>query len=159
MHFLLRSYVHFWNQYEKTDFFMPHSTYSKKKNVHLLEETMNFLRAEKVKNGRNRSKFQKTVFYKQILDFQCPSNILCHTSNLWNFIKITGSYPACYLTELSSIKRWAVANSRREYTSWYDAKYGDKVRVKVSIGTGTVVISGHAGWSGAVGAMCHEWRG
>ncbi len=30
VHFLLRSYVHFWNQYEKPDFFMTHSTYSKK---------------------------------------------------------------------------------------------------------------------------------
>ncbi len=42
VHFLLRSYAHFWNQYEKTDFFMPHSTYSKKKIFHLLEGTMNF---------------------------------------------------------------------------------------------------------------------
>jgi hypothetical protein len=50
------------------------------KSSHLLEGTMNL--TEKVKNGRNRSKFRKTVFYKQILDFHCPSKILCHTSKL-----------------------------------------------------------------------------
>jgi hypothetical protein len=27
LHFLLRSYVHFWNQYEKTDLFISYSTY------------------------------------------------------------------------------------------------------------------------------------
>jgi hypothetical protein len=44
VHFLLRSsYVHFLNQCEKTDFLMPHSTYSKKKSFHLLEGTMNFV--------------------------------------------------------------------------------------------------------------------
>jgi hypothetical protein len=32
----------------------------------------------------------KNGFYKQILDFHCPSKILCHTSILWNFVKITG---------------------------------------------------------------------
>ena len=37
-----------------------------------------FLELKKVKNGRNHSKFRKTVFYKQILDFHCPSKILCH---------------------------------------------------------------------------------
>jgi len=42
--------------------------------------TMNFFE-ENVKHGRNRSKFQKTVFYKQILDFHCPYKILYHTSN------------------------------------------------------------------------------
>ncbi len=26
-------------------------------------------------------------YYKQILDFHCPSKNLCHTSNLWNFSK------------------------------------------------------------------------
>jgi hypothetical protein len=26
VHFLPRSYVHFWNQYEKTDFLIPYST-------------------------------------------------------------------------------------------------------------------------------------
>ncbi len=56
---------------------------------------------KKVKNRRNRLKFRKTVFYKQILDFQCPSKILCHTSNLWNFVKITGPY----CTPLSSVTR------------------------------------------------------
>ncbi len=36
VHFLLRSYVHFKNQFKKTDFLTPHSTQSKKKSFHLL---------------------------------------------------------------------------------------------------------------------------
>jgi hypothetical protein len=44
VHFLLRSYVHFRNQYDKTDFLIPHSTYSKKKSFYLLEGTMNFFK-------------------------------------------------------------------------------------------------------------------
>ena len=55
----------------------------KEKSFHLLGQ-WTFLRTKKVKNGRNHSKLRKTVFYKQILDFHCPSKILCHTSNLWN---------------------------------------------------------------------------
>jgi hypothetical protein len=31
-------------------------------------------------------------FFKQILDFHCPSKILCHTSKFCNFVKITGPY-------------------------------------------------------------------
>ncbi len=38
-HILLGSYVHFWNQYVKTDFFISHSMYSKKKSFHLLKGT------------------------------------------------------------------------------------------------------------------------
>jgi hypothetical protein len=30
------------------------------------------------------------VFYNQILDFKLPFQTLCHTSNLGNFVKITG---------------------------------------------------------------------
>jgi len=32
----------------------------------------------------------ETVFYIQILDFNCPSKILCQTSKLSDFVKITG---------------------------------------------------------------------
>jgi hypothetical protein len=49
----------------------------------------------KGQNGRNRSLFRKTVFYKQILDFYCPFKILCDTSKLLDFVKITG--PHCRL--------------------------------------------------------------
>ncbi len=59
-------------------------------DAQMSDGTMNSFKTEKVKNGRNRSKFRKTVFYKQILDFHCPSKILCHTPKLWNFVKITG---------------------------------------------------------------------
>ncbi len=44
--FLQRSYVHFRNQYEKTDFLIPHSTWSKKKSFHL---SVNFLWTKKSK--------------------------------------------------------------------------------------------------------------
>ncbi len=37
VHFLLRSYVQFWNQDEKTDFLMPHSSYSKNKSSGFFE--------------------------------------------------------------------------------------------------------------------------
>ncbi len=56
MHFLLRSYVHFWNQYEKTDFFIPHLTYSKKKSFHLIEVTLDLfenLKGQKWKKPLN----------------------------------------------------------------------------------------------------------
>jgi hypothetical protein len=36
------------------------------------------------------------LFYKQILDFQCPSKILNHTSKLLNFVKITGPYSGSF---------------------------------------------------------------
>ncbi len=68
---------------------MPGSTYSKERSFHLLEGIMNLFESFKGQNGRNHSIFQKTVFYKQILDFHCPSKILCQTSKLWNFVKIT----------------------------------------------------------------------
>ncbi len=64
--------------------------FKEKKFSSLRRDNELFLELKKVKNGRNRSKFRKTVFYKQILDFHCPSKILCYTSNLWNFVKITG---------------------------------------------------------------------
>jgi hypothetical protein len=40
VHFFLRSNVHFCNQYKKSDFLVPHSTYSKEKSVRLTEESM-----------------------------------------------------------------------------------------------------------------------
>jgi hypothetical protein len=58
------------------------ATFKENKFLTLIRDSGFFLRTEKVKNGRNHSKFRKTVFYKQILDFHCPSKILCHTSNL-----------------------------------------------------------------------------
>ncbi len=30
----------------------------------------------------------------RMVSFYCPSKILCHTSNLWNFVNITGPYSA-----------------------------------------------------------------
>jgi hypothetical protein len=71
---------------------MAHSTYSKKKSFHVWEGTMNFFENWKVKNGRNCSKFRKTVFYKHILDFHFPSKIfMSHIEIIYgNFVKITG---------------------------------------------------------------------
>jgi hypothetical protein len=70
----------------------PFDLFKEKKSFQLLEVTMHFLRTQKVKIGRNRSKFRKTVFHKQIIDIHCPSKILCHTSKLLNFLKITRPY-------------------------------------------------------------------
>ncbi len=53
----------------KDGFFDAHSTYSKKKIFISLKGQWTFLRAEKGQKWKNRSKFRKTVFYKQILDF------------------------------------------------------------------------------------------
>jgi hypothetical protein len=53
----------------------------KEKSFHLLEGTMNFF--EKGKKWKKPLKISKnSFFYKQFLDFQCPSKILCDTSNL-----------------------------------------------------------------------------
>jgi hypothetical protein len=52
---------------------------------------MNFFESWKMsKMEETTQNFEKRFFYKQILDVQFPSKILCHTSNLWNFVKITG---------------------------------------------------------------------
>ncbi len=68
----------------------------KKKSFHLLERTMNFFESwKRSKMEETAQNFEKRFFYKQILDFHCPSKILCHTSNLWNFVKITGPYYTC----------------------------------------------------------------
>jgi hypothetical protein len=73
-------------------FWYPIRPNQRKKFLITWKRQWNFLRTEKVKNGRNRSKFRRTVFDKQILDFNCPLKILCHTSKLRNFVKITGPY-------------------------------------------------------------------
>ncbi len=57
---------------------------------------MNFFESWKGQKWKKPLKISKNGFYKQILDLQCPSKILCHTSNLWNFVKITGPYCALY---------------------------------------------------------------
>ncbi len=53
--------------------------FQRKKFSSLRRDTELFWELKKVKNGRNCSKCRKTVFYKQILDFHCPSKILWHT--------------------------------------------------------------------------------
>ncbi len=87
-------------KYEKTD--APFDLFKEKKFSSLGRDNELFWELKKVKNGRNRSKFRKTVFYKQSLDFQCPSKILCHTSNLWNFVKITGPYCTTWILIVAS---------------------------------------------------------
>ncbi len=66
-------------------FWCPIRPTQRKKFSSLRRDNELFWELKRVKNGRNRSKFRKTVFYKQILDFHCPSKILCNTSNVWNF--------------------------------------------------------------------------
>jgi hypothetical protein len=68
---------------QKDGFFdAPFDLFKEKKFSSLRRDNELFKELKKVKNGRNRSKFRKTVFYKQTLDFHCPSKILCYTSNL-----------------------------------------------------------------------------
>jgi hypothetical protein len=72
--------VHYRNQYEKIDYLIPYSIYSKKR-FHLLEGTMNlFGNFKRSKMEETVQYFEKRFFYKQILDFHCLSKILCHTS-------------------------------------------------------------------------------
>ncbi len=98
MHFLLRSFIYIFEiSMKRRIFWCPIRLFKEKKFSSLRRDNKLFWELKKVKNGRNRSKFWKTVFYKQILDFHCPSKILCHTSNLWNFVKITGRYPPTLL--------------------------------------------------------------
>jgi hypothetical protein len=72
---------------------MPHSTYSKKKKFSSCRRDNDLFRElKRSKLEETAQNFEKRFFYKQILDFYCPSKILCHTSKLRNFVKITGPY-------------------------------------------------------------------
>ena len=63
---LLRSNLHFWNWYEKTDFFMPRSPYLKKKKFSSLRrDNEYFSRTWKVKSARNRSIYRRKNFLKR----------------------------------------------------------------------------------------------
>jgi len=57
----------------------------KEKSFHLLEGTVNIFGNLKGQNGQNCSIFRTTVFYKQILDFHCPSKILFNTLQSMKF--------------------------------------------------------------------------
>jgi hypothetical protein len=57
------------------------------KTFHLRERTMKLFENLKVKYARNQSIFRKTFFYKQVLYFHRPFEIICHTSKLLNLIK------------------------------------------------------------------------
>ena len=71
-------------------FFIPHSTYSKKKSFHLILGsvcTFYELKSPKWKQPLNIS---ENVFYKQVLEFHCPSKFLCQTSgrqNHWSLLE------------------------------------------------------------------------
>ncbi len=92
VHFLLRTNVHFWNQYTITDFFYAPFDLSKEKSFHLTEEPMcTFYELKKVQNASNYSLFRKTFFYEQVLDFHRSNKILCQTSerqNHWSLLNI-----------------------------------------------------------------------
>ncbi len=51
---------------------------------------MEFFENQKGQKWKKPLKISKNGFYNQILDFYSPSKILCDTSKLWNFVKITG---------------------------------------------------------------------
>ncbi len=73
----------------KDGFLMPQSTYSKQKIFISNRDNVENLKGKKWKPVKI---VKNCFFYKQILNFLCPSKILCHTSKLWNFVKITGPY-------------------------------------------------------------------
>ena len=77
-------------------FWCPIRPIQTKKSFHLLEGTRNFFENWKGQKWKKQLKISKNGFYKHILDFHCPSNILCHASKLWNFVKITGPYQCSY---------------------------------------------------------------
>ncbi len=84
----------FLNQYKKTDFLIPQTTYTKKKSFHLSVLSMNL----KVQNASNLSTLRKTVFHKQVLDFHRSSKIIGQTSerqNHWTLLRSISTVRAC----------------------------------------------------------------
>ncbi len=120
-HFIPRSYAHFLYQYEKKDFNTPFYLF-KDKSFHLLEGTMNLFVWE-IQNARTAQYFEKRFFYKQTFDFHCPSKILCLTSKLRNFVKITGPYyraPNLFRCRISYFKKGSmkVQTDEKETQKW-----------------------------------------
>ena len=76
---------------------MPHSTYPKKKSFHLLEKsvcTFCELKSPKWKQPLNIS---ENGFYKQVLEFHCPSN-LCQTPRRQNHWSLPYTNLCCSLS-------------------------------------------------------------
>ncbi len=48
--------------------------------------------------------FEKQFFSKQVLDFHGPYRIICYTSKLWNFVKITGPWWAVETKKIYRVK-------------------------------------------------------
>ncbi len=63
----------------------------KEKSFRLLEGTMNLFENLKGQKRKKPLNISKNGFNKQILNFRCASKVLCLTSKLWNFVKITGT--------------------------------------------------------------------
>jgi hypothetical protein len=78
-----------------------------------------FLRAEKGQKWKKRSKFRKTVFYKQILDFQCPSKILCQ--NHWSVFRTPDKHRviplsiSLFVSALNELPRKRICARARKY--------------------------------------------
>jgi hypothetical protein len=73
------------------DFCIFRSRYLKKKSFHFLEGTWTTfceLKGQKWKKLLNV--FEKTFFYKQVLDFYRPFQNFMHRSKFLNFVKTTG---------------------------------------------------------------------
>ncbi len=107
-----------------------------KKSFHLLEGTMSLLKNLKGQKWK-KPLFRKTIFYKQILDFHCHSKILCHTSKLWNFVKITGVKSLVFymyqiwkslfwLDSVTMRKRWVKSAFDRSPFKLFTLKFSNK---------------------------------
>ncbi len=88
---------------------------------------MEFVRKWKKPLNISKNRF----FYKQILEFHCPSKILCLASNLWNFVKITGPLSAWTLGYDSCFKETVSRDSRDDF--FYEEPYVPSYNIFVFI--------------------------
>jgi hypothetical protein len=61
------------------------------------------------------------VYRASILDFQCPSKILCHTSNLWNFVKITGPLYTVQVSPVAATAPVFLCGKKLARTKWKES--------------------------------------
>ncbi len=70
----------------------PFDLFKEKKFSSLRRDSELFESWKRSKMEETAKNFEKRFFINRSSDFHCPSKILCYTSNLWNFVKITGTY-------------------------------------------------------------------
>ncbi len=80
---------------KKLIFWYPIRPNQRKKSFHLIVGSVcTFYELKSPKMEATTPVFQKMVFYKQVLEFHCPSKLLCQTSgrqNRWSLLSTGGS--------------------------------------------------------------------